>query len=212
MGGGLPLLRSSPRFVGKIARISVRRSAVQKEECSFNNRENAFLGIFWGILHAFSLAKFPYGKSVGNPQGGMRAFFLRMPRTPAPVRFWHCSGSARPYDITTVVDEGLVCDGRTGERLGAEAAPLRRKVIVAEGNQASLFATHGVFNREPLIAPLAAAGEGDRGESEAQPEVVAELVSRQLGAIEVAGHGSEPSTSLSGTEQSAGVGCPSRRR
>ena len=93
--------------------------------------------------------------------------------------------------------------------MSTEAGPLCCNVIVAEKDQATFGATHGVLNCKALVAPLVVVGEGGGAESKAQPEVFSELIRQQVHFIERVGHGCQPCPRFSRPLESVGVGRPS---
>ena len=109
----------------------------------------------------------------------------------------------------TVVDERFVGDGTGGQRPAAEFAPLCCDVVVTQGDEPSLLAGHGVLSGEAGTTSIAGRGEVWDGEAVAEAQAVAELGSREGGAIPEGGLEGEPVAGFPGSFQAAtggGVG------
>ena len=70
--------------------------------------------------------------------------------------------------------------------MGTEGVPLLSQLRVAEHDQSSLLAGHGMVNREALLAAFAAVGQGKWHKSKAEADAIAELGHREeICAIQV---------------------------
>ena len=89
-----------------------------------------------------------------------------------------------PWGVLTLGYQGFVRHSCGRESLSTKGVPLLSELRVAEQDQPSLLAGHGVVNSEALLAAVAAVGQGKWHESKAKADAIAELGRREICAVQ----------------------------